>query len=334
MVGNVKDFITIATTPSRHSRYPEQIPKRHQLVKWGVVMVVRELFSPLLVLSFTCLLMACQGASSGAPAAAKGALNSPKVSQSVGTLSNTTPEESESTPQSSNALPAGSATTASTPTQETAGGDRSTSPSGSSATDSIGTPFSAQTLRWLNMGDFPSANTTSFSDCAVEENIQRSPCTTANARCRSKFATTCDAGSDCRRVFKCTTGQTNSLIWFPMGDGTTTASGLGICTMSENIAGSACSAANSRCLSSFCTSGSGEACGRRLFKCLTSGVPGKLYLRWMGDKPEAELAGIPQCAVTENIAGTECVAQNSNCVSSFYTDAPTNSKRRLFKCTP
>lgn len=297
-------------------------------------MMGRNVFSLVLVLSFTTLLIACQGASSGAPAAAKGALSSSKVIQSSGTLANATSEESESTQQSSNALPAGSANAASTPTQDTNGAGQSNIASGSSATDSKGTSFSAPTLRWLNMGDFPSANTTNFSDCAVEENIQRSPCTTANARCRSKFATTCDSSSDCRRVFKCTTGQTNSLIWLPMGDGMTTASGLGICTMSENIAGSSCSTVNSRCLSSFCTSGSGEGCGRRLFKCLTSGIPGKLYLRWMGDKPETELAGIPQCAVTENIAGTECVAQNSNCVSSFYTDAPTNSKRRLFKCTP
>jgi hypothetical protein len=187
-------------------------------------------------------------------------------------------------------------------------------------------------LRWIVMGDFGLESLGAVPDCAAGTQ-QRSVCSGENSRCRSTFATTCSS-PDCRRLFKCTTGQTNSLVWFPMGDGfTTSATGLSQCGLGMNIAGSPCTAVNDRCLSSFCTSGSGPDCGRRVFKCLTSGVEGQLFYRWMGDKPLAEIAGIPQCALTENIAGSRCVGEDSRCVSSFFTDA-SQSKRRLFKCTP
>ena len=189
------------------------------------------------------------------------------------------------------------------------------------------------TLRWLSIGDFGLAELSTVPDCAAGASIQRSPCMGENARCKSSFATTCEAG-DCRRLFKCVTGQTNSLIWFPMGDGyTTTSTPLPICASNMNIAASACAVANERCLSSFCTSGSGDGCGRRLFKCLTSGMEGKFYYRWMGDKPLGELTGISQCAATSDIAGSQCFSENTQCVSQFFTDAA-NSRRRLFKCTP
>lgn len=189
------------------------------------------------------------------------------------------------------------------------------------------------TLRWLSIGDFGAGELSAVVDCAAAGDIQRSPCMGENARCKSSFATTCEAG-DCRRLFKCVTGQTNSLIWFPMGDGlTTAATGHPICSLNMNIAASACPVANDRCLSSFCTSGSGDGCGRRLFKCLTSGMEGKFYYRWMGDKPIEELAGIGQCAATSDIAGSQCFGENTRCVSQFFTDAA-NSRRRLFKCTP
>jgi hypothetical protein len=189
------------------------------------------------------------------------------------------------------------------------------------------------TLRWLSIGDFGLGELSTVPDCTAGSNIQRSPCMGENTRCKSSFATTCEAG-DCRRLFKCVTGQTNSLIWFPMGDGHTTAATLlPICASNLNIAASACAVANDRCLSSFCTSGSGDGCGRRLFKCLTSGMEGKFYYRWMGDKPLGELTGISQCAATSDIAGSQCFGENTQCVSQFFTDAA-NSRRRLFKCTP
>jgi hypothetical protein len=187
-------------------------------------------------------------------------------------------------------------------------------------------------MRWIVMGDFGLESLAAVPDCAPGTQ-QRSTCSSENSRCRSTFSTTCSS-ANCRRLFKCTTGQTNSLVWFPMSDGATvSATGLPICSLGMNIAGSNCSVVNDRCLSSFCTSGSGSDCGRRVFKCLTSGVEGQLFYRWMGDKSIAELTGIPQCALTENIAGSRCFGEESRCVSSFFTDAA-QSKRRLFKCTP
>jgi hypothetical protein len=189
--------------------------------------------------------------------------------------------------------------------------------------------------RWVVMGDFGLAGleARNISDCTSVAQIAGSGCTTLNSHCKSTFESTCPDGT-CRRLFKCITGQTNSLIWFPMGDNhTTSATSLPICSVNSNIAGSACTGANDRCLSSFCTSGSGQDCGRRLFKCLTSGIPGQFYYRWMGDKPVAELAGIAECAATQNIAGSQCFSENSRCISQFFTDAA-NTKRRLFKCTP
>lgn len=193
---------------------------------------------------------------------------------------------------------------------------------------------SLPTLRWLAMGDFGLGELSTVADCAAAADIQRSPCMGENTSCKSKFATTCEAGGDCRRLFKCVTGQTNSLILFPMGDGhTTSPTGPQLCALNANIAGSACLVANDKCLSSFCTSGSGDGCGRRIFKCLTAGMEGKLYYRWMGDKPVGELAGIGECAATSDIAGSQCFGENTKCVSRFFTDAA-NSKRYLFKCTP
>lgn len=192
-------------------------------------------------------------------------------------------------------------------------------------------------LRWVVMGDFGLETIASVPEC-VAGTQQRSVCSNQNARCRSTFSTSCSSG-DCRRIFKCLTGSTNSLIWFPMGDGATISQAAnatpayGLCALDSGIAGGSCVNANERCLSSFCTSGSGEDCGRRVFKCLISGVEGKLFYRWMGDKPVTELVGIPQCALQKNIAGSECFTDESKCVSSFFTDA-TETKRRLFKCTP
>lgn len=195
----------------------------------------------------------------------------------------------------------------------------------------------APSLRWIVMGDFGMESVAALPQC-VAGTQQRSVCSIENDRCRSAVSTTCPSG-DCRRVFKCVTGQTNSLVWFPLGDGTTLSGAAGatpaygMCPLNSDIAGSACNVVNERCLSSFCTNGSGDDCGRRAFKCLISGVEGKLFYRWMGDKPVAELSGIPQCALQQNIAGSECFGEESKCVSSFFTDAA-NTKRRLFKCTP
>ncbi|MBM3382512.1 MAG: hypothetical protein FJY29_08755 [Betaproteobacteria bacterium] len=190
----------------------------------------------------------------------------------------------------------------------------------------------APSTRWIVMGDFGIESLGTIPDCAPGTQ-QRTVCMGENSRCRSTFTTTCSSPS-CRRLFKCVTGQTNSLVWFPMGDGfTTSATRLPLCALGADIAGSACSVVNDRCLSSFCTSGSGSDCGRRTFKCLTSGVEGQFFYRWMGDKPLAEIAGIGQCPVSENIAGTRCFAEESRCVSSFFTDAA-QTRRRLFKCTP
>lgn len=192
-------------------------------------------------------------------------------------------------------------------------------------------------LRWIAMGDFGELGLADFSECTTQTNVQRSPCAVKNEKCISSFATSCSSPEGCRRLFKCTTGQNNTLAWFPMGDGATLSDAqaaspaYGICSVNADIAGSECTSVNSRCLSSFCTSGSGSACGRRVFKCLTTGVAGRYFYRWMGDKPEAELAGIGECALQTNIAGSECFAENSTCKSSFVSGS---GSRRLFKCTP
>ncbi|MEY3901223.1 MAG: hypothetical protein RL189_529 [Pseudomonadota bacterium] len=200
----------------------------------------------------------------------------------------------------------------------------------------LGQP-AAPSLRWIVMGDFGLANIAALPQCEVGTQ-QRSVCSIANERCYSSFSTTCPSG-DCRRVFKCVTGQTNSLVWFPLGDGTTLSQAAsaspayGLCSGNSDIAGSSCNVVNERCLSSFCTSGSGNSCERRVFKCLISGVEGKLFYRWMGDKSEAELASVEFCTATKDIAGSSCDTEESKCKSSFFTDAA-NTKRRLFKCTP
>jgi len=192
-------------------------------------------------------------------------------------------------------------------------------------------------LRWIAMGDFGETNLSGLEECVDSMNVQRSPCAELNSRCVSSFETSCSSPEGCRRLFKCVTGQTNTLAWFPMGDGVTlsTAQGAapsyGLCSISADIAGRECSSVNSRCLSSFCTSGSGNDCGRRVFKCLTTGVAGRYFYRWMGDKSEAELAGVGECALQTNIAGSECFSENSTCKSSFQTGS---GGRRLFKCTP
>lgn len=192
-------------------------------------------------------------------------------------------------------------------------------------------------LRWIAMGDFGTLTLSDFNDCVSQMNIQRSPCTVQNDKCISSFSTSCSAPEGCRRLFKCTTGQNNTLAWFPMGDGTTLSAAqsaspsYGLCSSNSDIAGSECRTVNSRCLSSFCTSGSGSSCGRRVFKCLTTGVEGRYFYRWMGDKSEAELASVGQCALQTNIAGSECFSENSTCKSSFVT---ADGTRRLFKCTP
>lgn len=193
------------------------------------------------------------------------------------------------------------------------------------------------TLRWIAMGDFGERVLTQFNECATQQNLQRAPCTVQNEKCISSFETSCSAPEGCRRLFKCTTGQNNTLAWFPMGDGTTLSDAqnaspaYGLCSSNSDIAGSECRAVNSRCLSSFCTSGAGNSCGRRTFKCLTTGVAGQFFYRWMGDKSEAELASVGECALQRNIAGSECFTENSTCKSSFVT---ANGSRRLFKCTP
>ena len=144
-------------------------------------------------------------------------------------------------------------------------------------------------LRWIAMGDFGESALMSFGECTESMNIQRSPCSTLNDRCVSSFATSCAAPEGCRRLFKCISGQTNTLVWFPIGDGTTQAAAqgaspsYGLCSINTDIAGRECSSVNSRCLSSFCTSGSGSGCGRRVFKSLTTGVAGRYFYRWMGD---------------------------------------------------
>ncbi|MEN9824878.1 MAG: hypothetical protein RI953_623 [Pseudomonadota bacterium] len=192
-------------------------------------------------------------------------------------------------------------------------------------------------MAWMPMGDMPAANLGAITECTNSENILRSACTTENARCKSSFAVTCDSSTDCRRLFKCTTGQTGTLIWFPMGNDIPKSDTLSkICTIDTNIAGSACNTVNDRCLSSFCTSGSGDGCGRRLFKCLTAGEPGKYFWRWVEDKQSAELDAFGFCPVDSNIAGTQCATANSRCKSSFCAEgtAPDCTKRRLFKCTP
>jgi len=196
-------------------------------------------------------------------------------------------------------------------------------------------------LAWLPIGDFPlsSAQIRAVNECEIDRNVIRSSCTTRNSLCRSSFAVTCDSSTDCRRLFKCTTGQTGALIWFPMGDDIQKSAEVSsICSINANIAGAACQTVNDRCLSSFCTSGSGDDCGRRLFKCLTSGEPGKLFWRWVEDKSSGELAaaGVGTCSVNQNIAGTSCTGMNSLCQSSFCAqgEAPNCTKRRLFKCTP
>ncbi len=196
-------------------------------------------------------------------------------------------------------------------------------------------------LAWLPVGDFPlsSAQMKGVNECANATNIIRSACQSKNSLCRSSFAVTCDSSTDCRRLFKCTTGQTGALIWFPMGnDVKKSAQVSNICPINSNIAGAACQTVNDRCLSSFCTSGSGDDCGRRLFKCMTSGEPGRLFWRWVEDKSSAELAaaGIATCQLDKNVAGASCSGMNSLCQSSFCAqgEAPNCTKRRLFKCTP
>jgi hypothetical protein len=198
---------------------------------------------------------------------------------------------------------------------------------------------SALGFLWLPIGDFPASASqlSRVSQCANPENVIRSACQSANSLCKSSFQVTCDQSSDCRRLFKCTSGQTGGLIWFPMGDNITLSSNNSqICPVNSNIAGSACSSVNERCLSNFCTSGSGDACGRRLFKCLTSGEPGKLFWRWVEDKPSGELAALNICTEPNNIAGSPCSSMNDKCQSSFCAEgtAPNCTKRRLFKCTP
>lgn len=198
-------------------------------------------------------------------------------------------------------------------------------------------PVAMPSLRWIAMGDFGETNLAGFEECADSLNVQRSACSVLNSRCKSSFETSCSAPEGCRRLFKCITGQTNTLAWFPMGDGVTLSAAqgaspsYGLCSSNADIAGRECSSINSRCLSSFCTSGSGNDCGRRVFKCLTTGVAGRYFYRWMGDKSEAELAGVGECALQANIAGSECFSENSTCKSSFQT---ANGGRRLFKCTP
>lgn len=191
-------------------------------------------------------------------------------------------------------------------------------------------------LRWVAIGDFGELGLTDVNECTTQTNIQRSPCSVKNEKCISSFATSCSSPEGCRRLFKCTTGQNNTLAWFPMGDGATLADAqasslaTSLCSINSDVAGSECSKVNSRCLSRFCTSGTGDNCGRRIFKCLTTGVAGRFFYRWMGDKSEAELAGVGECALQSNIAGSECFAENSSCKSSFPT---AGGGRRLFKCT-
>lgn len=215
-------------------------------------------------------------------------------------------------------------------------GDPNAGAGGNAGDPNFGQP-AAPSLRWIVMGDFGLANIAALPQC-IAGTQQRSVCSIENDRCRSAFSTTCPSG-DCRRVFKCVTGQSNTLVWFPLGDGTTlsqaatSSPAYGMCALDSDIAGSACNVVNERCLSSFCTNGSGNDCGRRVFKCLISGVEGKLFYRWMGDKSEAELTGISQCALQKDIAGSPCFAEESKCVSSFFTDTA-KTMRRLFKCTP
>jgi hypothetical protein len=194
-------------------------------------------------------------------------------------------------------------------------------------------------LAWMPVGDFPSnsAQMSVVSECTRGENVIRSACQTANSTCKSTFQVTCDTSTDCRRLFKCTTGQTGKLIWFPMGDNIKVSPTVSkICTLNNNIAGASCDSVDDKCLSGFCVSGSGADCGRRLFKCLTSGEPGKLFWRWVEDKPSNELAGKNLCTQNQNIAGSGCTVENDLCQSSFCVEgeAPNCTKIRLFKCTP
>ena len=194
-------------------------------------------------------------------------------------------------------------------------------------------------LAWMPMGDFPStsAQLSAVSECTTSENVIRSSCQRSNALCKSTFQVTCDTSSDCRRLFKCTNGQNVGLIWFPMGDDVVKSATLSkICTQNANISGSACDSVNDRCLSGFCSSGSGDGCGRRLFKCLTSGETGKLFWRWVEDKPSTELSGTAVCPFEKDVAGQACSPMNDLCQSSFCAtgDLPKCTKRRLFKCTP
>lgn len=186
-------------------------------------------------------------------------------------------------------------------------------------------------LRWMIIGDQPLEALSTVADCASSENIARAVCTTAEATCRSKFTVTCDSSSDCRRLFKCTTGTDAGNIWFAMGDNTPVGQ-FQACPVASSIAGTSCALLNDRCLSVFITATGNP----RLFKCLPSGGPGLLFWRWAEDKPVTELTGTDTCSANESIAGTACSNENSKCISSFCTvgTAPSCTERRLFKCNP
>jgi hypothetical protein len=207
----------------------------------------------------------------------------------------------------------------------------STGDAGGSSTSEVGSGTPSSNLLWMAMGDQPLAQLTQIAECTSSENIARSACSTQNALCRGKFEVTCDTSTDCRRLFKCTTGTSAGLMWFAMGD-TTAAGTFPQCSKTSNIAGSDCNTQNDRCLSQFLTATGNP----RLFKCLPSGGPGLLFWRWIEDKTAAELASFATCTTRENVAGTSCSSENSKCKSQFCVEGiePNCTKLRLFKCTP